>query len=218
MMPCKFAIRRMGILLWAARAVIAAFLAGIFTTPTFADVIEVGAGGDLTVYSEPSVFRSEGVQRIEPVRQVVRLPRAVSVSAAAGVSSMISSAAKLYAIDAKLLQSLAWQESRFHHEAVSAKGAVGVMQLMPGTARDLGVDRYDLSQNIFGGAAYFRQMLDRYRGDQSLALAAYNAGPGAVDRYQGIPPFPETKTYVAAVSDVWMPKQNKFPSIILIDR
>jgi soluble lytic murein transglycosylase-like protein len=73
------------------------------------------------------------------------------------------------------------------------------MQLMDDTARGLKIDRYDLAQNILGGAAYLRQMLDRYRGDARLALAAYNAGPGAVDHYGGVPPFPETMAFVASV-------------------
>ncbi len=83
------------------------------------------------------------------------------------------------------------------------------MQLMDGTARDLGVDRYDLSQNILGGAAYFRQMIDRFGGNEALALAAYNAGPEAVVRANGIPQFRETRDYVGAILDT--------PSLVLSD-
>jgi soluble lytic murein transglycosylase-like protein len=81
------------------------------------------------------------------------------------------------------------------------------MQLTAGAARDVGVDRYDLAQNIQGGAAYLRRMLDRYRGDVRLALAAYNAGPGAVDRYGGIPPYRETINYVSTIVGRLSPAQ-----------
>ena len=82
-----------------------------------------------------------------------------------------------------LVRAVAWQELRFHPEATSSAGAVGVMQLMPGTARLLGVDPHDLHQNIQGGARYLQLLMNRFGGDLSLALAAYNAGPGAVARY-----------------------------------
>lgn len=200
----------------AGVAVIALML-GLSANSAFCDVIEVGSDGALTVYNAPSVFSTEGVRRINPASKTARPAHGLPGAATAGIGNMILLAAGRYSIDPNLLKSLAWQESRFHHEAVSPKGAVGVMQLMAGTARDLGVDRYDLSQNILGGAAYFRQMLNRYRGDQSLALAAYNAGPGAVDRYRGIPPFLETENYVGTVSGMQPPGRLHSPSVIFVD-
>ena len=92
-----------------------------------------------------------------------------------------------------------WQESRWRENAVSPVGARGLAQLMPGTARELGVDPDDPLANLEGGARYLRQQLDRFDGDIEKALAAYNAGPGRVERAGGIPRIRETQTYVAAV-------------------
>ena len=109
-------------------------------------------------------------------------------------------AANQYHVDIKLLKAIAYCESGFNPHAVSSAGAVGVMQLMPKTAEGLGVtDSYDPRQNILGGAKLISQLLDKYDGDKSLALAAYNAGSGNVSKYGGIPPFKETQNYVKKV-------------------
>lgn len=108
-------------------------------------------------------------------------------------------AADRYELSAELIEAVAWAESRFRQQAVSRAGARGVMQLMPATARDLAVDPRDPGANIRGGTAYLRMLLNRYAGDVVKTLAAYNAGPGAVDRYGGVPPFAETRTYVQTI-------------------
>lgn len=109
-------------------------------------------------------------------------------------------AADTYGIDVKLLKSIAYCESSFDPKNVSHSGAMGIMQLMPDTAASMGVSNaFDPYQNIMGGAKFFSMMLNRYDGNVSLALAAYNAGPGNVDKYGGIPPFKETQNYVPKV-------------------
>jgi soluble lytic murein transglycosylase-like protein len=121
------------------------------------------------------------------------------VSDARSVAELLEQASEAQALPAAFVKTVAKVESGMYTGAVSVKGAVGLMQLMPGTAADLGVDSRDPADNAMGGAKYLRALLLRYHGDARLALAAYNAGPAAVDRYHGIPPYPETIAYVAKV-------------------
>jgi len=116
------------------------------------------------------------------------------------LNPLILEAAARFRLRPALLRALVEAESGGNPEAVSPRGAIGLTQLMPSTAEALGVvDPYDPQENLLGGAQYLRQQLDRFDGDESLALAAYNAGPGAVLRYHGVPPYAETRHYITRV-------------------
>jgi len=125
---------------------------------------------------------------------------AIAEPSAAELRQMLENAGEAHDIDADLLASVVHAESGGHTRAVSRAGAEGLMQLMPGTASAVGVkDAFAASENVEGGTRYLDAMLKRYHDNIALALAAYNAGPGAVDRYRGVPPFRETRAYVSRV-------------------
>ena len=158
-----------------------------------AQVIEVDADGQSRTYDRPTMFTAAEATPIVPT--VAMVPSA----------SSLAEVGRAHGLAPGLLEAVAWQESRGQMSAVSPKGALGVMQLMPATAAALGVDPRNLADNIRGGALYLRRQLDRF-GSVPLALAAYNAGPGAVKRFGGIPPFRETRAYVAAIMSHWRPQ------------
>ena len=127
----------------------------------------------------------------DPSRHAARVPYAYRVK--------VAELSARFDLSPSLIEAMVWQESRWRHDARSPAGAQGLAQLMPGTARELGVDPSDPFANLEGGARYLRQQLDRFDGDLEKALAAYNAGPGRVERANGIPRIRETQLYVASI-------------------
>lgn len=165
-------------------------------SPAFSQVIEIDSDGNSQTFDGPTVFNSD---QVSPIGRPSAAP-----SEKFDIDRTIAEASRVHGIDRALLQAVAQQESGFRMAAISPKGARGVMQLMPATAAQLGVRIDNASDNIHGGAIYLRQQIDRF-GSVPLALAAYNAGPGAVIRYSGIPPFRETRDYVSRIMARWKP-------------
>lgn len=188
-----------------------AILVTIVPLPAYAQVIEIDAAGEATTYDGPTMFTASDAISLWPEAMTT-----ATASSHENPAALIDQAARIYRLDPSLLKAVAWQESRGRMAAVSNKGARGVMQLMPATALELGVDPRSLSGNIHGGANYLRQQIDRF-GSVPLALAAYNAGPGAVQRFGGIPPYRETRDYVAKIMSRWRPVAvpNSVKSIIV---
>jgi soluble lytic murein transglycosylase-like protein len=172
---------------------IAAVLLG--SGPARAQVFELTRDGAFVEISKPAWTEAAAPQVVGLVKE-----NGTVSPAKTAVRQQIAAAANRYGISSDLLDAVAWQESRYNPRARSSAGAMGVMQLMPGTARDLGVrNPHDVEQNVAGGAAYLRAQLIRFGNNVPLALAAYNAGPGAVQRYRGIPPYRETRNYVRQI-------------------
>ncbi|MEO0061679.1 MAG: hypothetical protein RLZZ08_239 [Pseudomonadota bacterium] len=184
--------------------------------PAQADVLEIGGDGEArwiagsqaqtpAQLATPLAAGTGGELAVVP-DELSAIPDSViaNLAAQAGMvpaayAAKVGELAARFDLSPALIEALVWQESRWHANAVSPVGARGLAQLMPGTARSLGVDAADPFANLEGGARYLRAQLDRYDGDLERALAAYNAGPGRVDRAGGIPAIRETQMYVAAI-------------------
>ncbi len=154
-----------------------------------------GAVGDP---STPGSFASmvQGAMGTAPAST----PNAAAPVAPAQIDALVSTNAGKWGVDPALVKAIIANESGFNANATSKTGAQGLMQLEPGTAAGLGVtNSYDPAQNVAGGTRYIRGLLDRFHGDVRLAVAAYNAGPGAVEKYNGVPPYAETQNYVQNV-------------------
>lgn len=189
---------------------------GLLATPAFADIPtndgtvldrrqgRANSMGEIDNVDQRRYANSQGVtcavyrpgRKDDPV---------AAANANPSIAGMVRRVAREEGLDENQFLALVYQESRFNPCAKSGAGAMGLAQLMPGTAAELGVDPYDIEQNLRGGARYFRQQLRQFNGDVALALAAYNAGPGSVRRFGGIPPFRETQGYVQTITQRWLP-------------
>jgi len=151
------------------------------------------------VLSDQKIDRPIAVYAV-PGAPAIRTTKPMAASAGR-FDTIIETHASKQGLRLELVRAVIQVESAYNPRATSPKGAMGLMQLMPGTARELGVrDAYDPEENIRGGTTYLRQLLDKYRGNEDLALAAYNAGPGAVDKHgEKVPPYRETRDYVRKV-------------------
>ena len=193
-----------------ARTTAAMFVAAFgVATPALGQVMDISADGTVAVRQGSGaatweVVNSPASDKVVAVNANPNIPQAaVTMGDPAPVPQQYSAALTFAAnsanISPSLLAALVWQESRWDAKAVSRKGAVGLTQLMPGTARDLGVNPTDPLANLLGGARYLRQLLDQFDGDVEKALAAYNAGPARVRNAGGIPAIAETRNYVASI-------------------
>ena len=174
--------------------IVAALVFGL-ATRCAGQVMSFGADGSAKVYDGPAVITDDAVTPILSPRRSVLGPS----QASAWNDPALRDAARAAHLSPDLVAAVAWRESNFSSNRVSRSGAEGEMQLMPATARDVGVDPAKPDQNLRGGAAYLRRLLDHYQGDLTRTLAAYNAGPRAVDRHGGAPPYKETEAYVDAI-------------------
>lgn len=162
----------------------------VYTNQTFVDALKKSMG-------EKNVFRLQNA--------TLDVPPNVNISSSPAytreqLGNIVSNISAKYNVDEKLVNAVIRQESGFNPKAKSKAGAMGLMQLMPATARGLGVkDPYNPVQNIEGGVKYLSNLLKKYNGNIVLALAAYNAGSGAVDKYSGVPPYKETQNYVKSI-------------------
>lgn len=190
---------------------VAAGACALASAPAWADVMEIGTGGARWIAggqaaAVPPPVADEAAMLAEAVPDdlqvpdhVVADPMATGAGVPAAYRAKVAELSARFDLSPALIEALVWQESRWRSGAVSPVGARGLAQLMPGTARELGVNADDPFANLEGGARYLREQMDRFGGDVEKALAAYNAGPGRVIKSGGVPRIRETQLYVASI-------------------
>jgi len=169
--------------------------------------LRLGAGGLYYYIDGQGVYHFSDVRRNDKFNKMIIWPdqgnASVKVDLTINFDDYIRQACNTYNIDENLIRAMIKVESNYDPTALSKKGAQGLMQLMPQTADSMRlIDPWHPRDNIFAGVAYFRALLDKYNGSEKLALAAYNAGPSAVEKYNGIPPYAETRNYVKKVQEL----------------
>ena len=165
------------------------------------------AGTSVRLYQKDGGYSEIGASMVTAFEPEVELPAPVMAPVPSSKPAvvrhtpreLVDAAAKKNGLPANFVHSVVAAESGYQPNAISPKGAIGLMQLMPATAQSYGADPRDPAQNVEAGAAYLRELLIKYDGDSRRALAAYNAGPGDVDKYNGVPPYAETQTYIERV-------------------
>lgn len=193
---------------WAVDSVVLGVAVAVMAVPAlapavaYADVLEIGSTGPAWIAGGPVSPASDSYVAADPASNVPAGTPLTEVDIAAGPDAWrarVGELAAKYDLSPTLIEALVWQESRWRPGAVSSAGARGLAQLMPGTARQMGVNPDDPHANLEGGARYLRAQLDTFGGDIEKALAAYNAGPGRVQAAGGIPAIRETQNYVASI-------------------
>jgi soluble lytic murein transglycosylase-like protein len=198
----EYAVLTSGARLHVDRHVVEGSRVRLYDGPGFTEF----AAADVRAFEPEEAAPAPPSKPVEPPAPVVTLPRVPTPL------ELADAAADKYGLPPALLRSIMRAESDFQPQAVSPKGAIGLMQLMPATAQDLGVDPHDPAQNVDAGARYLRDLLDKYHGGLRHALAAYNAGPAMVDKYNGIPPFPETINYIYRIEKAYKADPSTPPS------
>jgi soluble lytic murein transglycosylase-like protein len=187
---------------WLLRSIaIAVLAAACWPATAYAQIYSWRDANGTLVLSDQRPAGGEVRSFPVPGTKAVRSTRTAAQSASRLMDAIIERNARTHDLRPELVRAVIQTESAFNPLALSSKGAMGLMQLMPGTAEEYGVkDPYNPEENVRGGTAYLKDLLERYQGSEELALAAYNAGPGAVDRFgQTVPPFQETRDYLARV-------------------